>query len=106
MSETLLIFLSVAEIVALVIVLAIGLMIVAGQLRSIVVTLQEVAFGARAVERQLLAVQPNVSNVNWALEEIAKTVPAATEKAGRLARDQGGTGRRSPGAVRMERTTP
>lgn len=85
MSETLLIILSVVETVALVVVLAIGLMVVAGQLRSIVATLQEVAWGARAVERQLRAVRPNVSNVNWALEEIAKTVPSVADEAERLA---------------------
>ncbi|MHB8656517.1 MAG: hypothetical protein ACYC91_00965 [Solirubrobacteraceae bacterium] len=94
MSETLLILLSVLEIVALVIVLAVFLLIVAGQLRSIVTTLQEVTFGARAVERQLRAMRPNVSKVNWALEEIAGTVPGATAKAERLAsrrRERAGT---------------
>ncbi len=94
MSESLLIVLSVLEVVALVVVLAIFLLIVAGQLRSIVGTLQEVTWGARAVERQLRAVRPNVSNVNWALEEIASTVPAAIEKAERLAgRREGGSAR-------------
>lgn len=85
MSEPLLIILSVAEIVALVVVLAIFLLVIAGQLRSIVYTLKQVTWGARAVERQLLAVRPNISKINWALEEIARAVPAATEKAERLA---------------------
>ncbi|MGI8864551.1 MAG: hypothetical protein ACR2JH_09175 [Solirubrobacteraceae bacterium] len=85
MSETLLIILSVVEIVALVLVLAVGLLVVAGQLRSIVATLQEVAWGARAVERQLRAARPNVSNINWALEEIAQTVPTVADAAERLA---------------------
>ncbi len=90
MSETILIILSVVEIVALVIVLAVYLLVIAGQLRSIVVTLQEVSWGAHAVERQLLAVRPNVSKVNWALEEIVSTVPAAADKAERLARNRSG----------------
>jgi hypothetical protein len=90
MSETLLIILSVAEILALVVVLAVFLLIIAGQLRSIVGTLQQVTWGARAVERQLLAVKPNVSKLNWALEEIAETVPAAADKAERLARRRHG----------------
>lgn len=93
MSETLMIILSVVEIVALVVVLAIYLLIVAGQLRSIVTTLQEVTWGARAVERQLRAVRPNVSNVNWALEEIVATVPGATDKLDRLARSRDGIAR-------------
>lgn len=86
------IFLSVVEIVALVVVLAIYLLFIAGQLRSIVSTLQEVTWGARAVERQLNAVAPNVSKVNWALQEIAATVPAAADKAERLAGTRSGIG--------------
>ena len=85
MSEPLLIILSVLELVALVIVLALFLLTIAGQLRSIVRTLRQVTWGARAVERQLLAVRPNISKINWALEEVARTVPPATEKAERLA---------------------
>lgn len=92
MDENLLILLSVIEIVALVVVLAAYLLIIAGQLRSIVSTLQEVAWGARAVERQLNAVAPNVSNVNWALQEIAGIVPAAADKAERLAGGRVGIG--------------
>lgn len=91
MSKSLLILLSVLEITALVVVLAIFLLIVAAQLRSIAGTLQQVTWGARAVERQLRAVRGNVSNVNWALEEIAATVPSATAKAERLA-DRAGAG--------------
>ena len=89
MSLTLLIILSVLEIIALVVVLAIYLLVVAGQLRSIAATLAEVTWGARAVERQLKAVRPNVSKLNFALEEIADTVPVATRKAERLARARG-----------------
>ncbi|MDQ6605254.1 MAG: hypothetical protein M3Z06_01745 [Actinomycetota bacterium] len=95
MSQTLLIILSVAEIVALVVVLAAFLLVISGQLRSIVATLHEVTWGAHAVERQLLAVRPNVSKINWALEEIAGTVPVAADKAERLARDRGQTARMS-----------
>ena len=86
MSLTLLIILSVLEIVALVVVLAAYLLIIAGQLRSIAATLAEVTWGARAVERQLRAVRPNVSKLNFALDEIAAAVPAATDKAERLVR--------------------
>jgi predicted Holliday junction resolvase-like endonuclease len=83
MSETLLIILSVVEIVVLIAVLAVFLLVIAGQLRQIVAILQEVAWGARAVERQLKAASGNVSKVNWALGEIAPTITAAADKAER-----------------------
>ena len=86
MSETLLTVLSVVEVVALVVVLAIGLLIVARQLRSIASTLAEVNWGARAVERQLRASGPNVRQVNMVLEEIAGTLPSVVEKAERKSR--------------------
>lgn len=92
MSENLDIVLSVLEIVALVVVLAIFLLIVARQLRSIVHTLQQVTWGARAVERQLRAVRPNVANLNAALRDIAGTVPAATQEAERIAAARGRSG--------------
>jgi len=81
MSETLLIILSVVEIVALVVVLAIYLLIVARQLRQIASTLAEVTWGARAVERQLLATRSNVGQINWALEDAATVLPGIVEKA-------------------------
>ncbi len=84
MSDGLLTLLSVVEVIALVVILAIFLLVVASQLRSIASTLAEVTWGARAVERQLRAVRSNVAQVNWALEEIAGTLPGVVEKAQRL----------------------
>ena len=86
MSEGLLTFLSVVAIVALVVVLAIGLLIVARQLRTIASMLAEVAWGARAVERQLRAVGPNVRQVNMVLEDISATLPGVVDKAERKSR--------------------
>jgi len=86
MSKGLLTFLTVFEIVALVVILAIYLLIVAKQLRSIAATLSEVTWGARAVERQLRAVDSNISQVNWALEEITTTLPGVVDKAERSGR--------------------
>jgi hypothetical protein len=86
MSEGLMTVLTVVEIVALVVVLAIGLLIVASQLRSISTKLAEVNWGARAVERQLRATRSNVGQVNWALEEIAGTLPSVVNKAERMGR--------------------
>jgi hypothetical protein len=85
MNENLLIVLSVVEIVALIAVLAAFLLVIAAQLRGIVAILQEVSWGARAVERQLNAAPANVSKVNWALGEIAGAITSAANKAERLA---------------------
>jgi hypothetical protein len=86
MSKGLLTFLTVAEILALVIVLAIYLIIVAKQLRSIAATLAEVTWGARAVEKQLRAVDSNINQMNYALEDVAQTLPQAVSKAERAGR--------------------
>lgn len=86
MSETLLIVLTVLELAALVVVLAIYLLVIRRQLHSVAKTLQDVTWGARAVERQLRGMRSNASNLNWGLEELTRLVPAATEKAQRYAR--------------------
>jgi uncharacterized protein YoxC len=86
MSKTLLILCSVAEIVGLIVVLAIYLIVVARQLRSIAATLSEVTWGARAVERQLRAVRSNIGQINWALEDIAAVLPDVADKAEELGR--------------------
>ncbi len=88
MSEGLMTVLTVVEVVALVVVLAIGLLIVASQLRSISTKLAEITWGARAVERQLRATRSNVGQVNWALEEIAGTLPSVVDKAERKGRER------------------
>ena len=86
MSDGLLTVISVVEVVALVVILAIYLLVVASQLRSIASTLAEVTWGARAVERQLRALRSNVGQINWALEEIAGTLPGVVDKAERMGR--------------------
>ena len=85
MSESLLTVLTVAEILALVIVLAIYLLIVGRQLRSISATLAEVAWGARAVERQLRAVKSNIGQVNAALSDIGAVAPGVVRLAEKFA---------------------
>ena len=81
MSESLLTVLTVAEILTLVIVLAIYLLIVGRQLRSIASTLAEVTWGARAVERQLKAVRSNIGQVNAALTDIREVAPGIVRMA-------------------------
>ncbi len=86
MSKGLLTVLTVVEIVALVVILAIYLLVGAWQLRSIAKTLQEVGWGARAVEKQLRAVRSNIDQCNWAMEEIATTLPRVADSAERSGR--------------------
>jgi uncharacterized protein YoxC len=89
MSENQLTIASVLEIVALIVVLAIFLLIVARQLRSISATLAEVAWGARAVERQLRAVDSNIGQVNAALADMVEVAPGLAAMADRYAQTGG-----------------
>ncbi len=86
MSESLLTWLSVIEIVALIVILAIYLLAVARGLRRIAATLAEVTWGARAVERQLRAVESNVKQINAALTDIKTVAPGVVRMAEQLAR--------------------
>jgi hypothetical protein len=89
MSTGLLYALSVAEVVILVATLGIYLLTVAQGLKSIVATLAEVTWGARAVERQLLAVPPNLRGVNAGLTDAAAVLPGLADAVDRR------TGRRT-----------
>jgi hypothetical protein len=86
MSEGLLTVLSVVEIVTLVLLLAIYLLWVGRQLRSISATLAEVAWGARAVERQLRAVRSNIGQINAALADMVEVAPGLVRMAENYAR--------------------
>jgi hypothetical protein len=86
MSESLLTWLSVLEIIALITILAIYLIAVARGLKRIATTLQEVTWGARAVERQLRAVESNVLQINAALTDIKTVAPGVVRMAEQLAR--------------------
>jgi hypothetical protein len=88
-SENLLTWLTVFEILALIVTLAIYLLIVGRQLRSISATLAEVAWGARAVERQLRAVRSNINQVNSALTDIATVAPGIVRMANKFASQRG-----------------
>lgn len=86
MSVPLLEFLSVLEVVALVVILAIYLLVVAAQLRHIASMLAEVTWGARAVERQLAALRSNVQQINSALTDVATVLPGVSSKLESLGR--------------------
>jgi hypothetical protein len=66
-------------VVALVAVLGIYLLAVAQGLKSIVSTLAEVTWGARAVERQLRAVPANLRMVNDGLTDAATVLPGLSD---------------------------
>ncbi len=83
MSVGLLTVITIVEIVALVAILGAFLLVIAQNLRSIVSTLAEVTWGARAVERQLRAVPPNLQGVNAGLTDAAAVLPGLSNAAGR-----------------------
>ncbi len=85
MSKGTLTVITVVEIVALVAVLGVYLLVVAQGLRSIVSTLAEVTWGARAVERQLRAVPANLRGVNAGLTDAATLLPTLSGAVGRQA---------------------
>lgn len=89
MSESLLTVISVVEVVLLVAILAAYLLVVAKGLRSINRTLAEVTWGARAVERQLKAVDSNIGQVNKALTDITKVAPGVVRLADKYALERG-----------------
>lgn len=85
MSFRVLMFLTVVEILLLVVVLAIYLIIVARQLRSIAANLAKVTFGVRAVEQQCAVIGPGVTRVNSILRDVAGALPGIADKAERVA---------------------
>lgn len=82
---TLLVILTVLEIAIVVAVLAIYVIAVTRELRSISTTLGKVAFGVRAVETQTGAIGPGVVSINKTLKEIEAALGPIAEKAERAA---------------------
>lgn len=79
------IFLSLVDIVALVVVLAIYLAWVARLLNSISATLGKVTFGVRAVETQCAVIGPAADQINANLRDAAGDLERAAVGAERLA---------------------
>jgi hypothetical protein len=69
--NTVLIVVTLVEVLLLVVVLAGYLIAIAATLRNISKTLGLVTFGVRAIEKQTAAIGPNVLAVNAALEQVA-----------------------------------
>jgi len=69
--NTVLIILTLIEVVLLVVVLAAYLIKIAATLRHVSTTLGLVTFGVRAIERQTAPLGPTLRDVNGALEQVA-----------------------------------
>lgn len=87
MSQPMLITLTVSEIVALVAVLALFLILIAGQLRSIADTLGHVARGASTIEEHVRQVGPGAGQINETLSAIVGALPGIAQEAEALADD-------------------
>jgi len=72
--KTLLIVLTLAELVVLVVVLAAYLIAIAATLRRISHTLGLVTFGVRAIEKQTEPIGPVARDINGALEQVAEAL--------------------------------
>lgn len=83
--RTLLIVLTVFEIVLVVAVLAAYLSAIGRRLESIAASLAKVAFGVRAVDSQTASIGPSVTRLNEELEAIVGALPGIAHKAERLA---------------------
>jgi ABC-type branched-subunit amino acid transport system permease subunit len=82
--RTLLIVLTVVEIVVFVGALATYLIVIARSLRRISQSLGKVTFGVRAIETQCASVGPSVTRVNEQLTVIAGALDGVAGKAERL----------------------
>ena len=69
--NTVLIIVTLVEVVLLVVVLATYLIKIAATLRNVSKTLGLVTFGVRAIERQTAPIGPVLRDVNGALEQVA-----------------------------------
>jgi hypothetical protein len=77
---------SIIEIAMLVGVLAIYLVVIGNQLKSISNTLAKITFGVRAVETMCAVIGPAVDRINGNLQDIVQGLDAAAVEAEKLAR--------------------
>lgn len=78
--------LSILEIAMLVGVLAIYLVVIGNQLRSISNTLAKITYGVRAVETMCAVIGPAVDRINGNLQDIAENLQNAAVEAEKLSR--------------------
>jgi hypothetical protein len=86
MSTELMIVLSVVEIVALVVVLALSLMAIARTARSIAGNLAVLKADLQAVDTHVGAIGPTAEQINRPLDDIVEALPEIAAKAEELAR--------------------
>ena len=82
---TLLVVLTVIEVLIVITVLATYLVAIHRGLASVSATLAKITFGIRAVETQTSSIGPSVTRLNEELEAIAAALGPLVEKAERLA---------------------
>ncbi len=82
---TLLVVLTVAEILILIVVLAAYLVAIASRLASIADYFAKVTFGVRAIESQTAAIGPAVTRINEELQAVVGALPGIAEKAEQVA---------------------
>lgn len=78
--KSVLIALTLVELVLLVVVLAVYLILIAAKLRSISKTLGLVTFGVRAIEKQTQPIGPVLADINGALEGVANALESVVGK--------------------------
>ena len=83
--RTLLVVLTVFEILLAVVVIAVYLIRIAGHLNSISANLAKVAFGVRAIESQTAVIGPAATRLNEELEAITGALPEIAASAERVA---------------------
>ncbi|MGH9279081.1 MAG: hypothetical protein ACRD12_13375 [Acidimicrobiales bacterium] len=78
--------LSILEIAMLIGVLAIYLVVIGNQLRSISNTLAKITYGVRAVETMCAVIGPAVDRINGNLQDVCENLQSAAIEAEKLSR--------------------
>lgn len=78
--KTVLIIVTLVEVVLLVAVLATYLIIIAAKLRHVSSTLGLVTFGVRAIEKQTQPIGPVLTDINGALEQVAGALEEVAQR--------------------------
>jgi hypothetical protein len=78
--NTLLIVLTLVEVLLLVVVLAAYLLAITGTLQKIASTVGLIRIGVHAIDEQLRPIEPQVRGINGALEKVANALTNATAR--------------------------
>lgn len=72
--ETVLVIVTLLEVLLVIVVLAVYLIAIAGVLRNISATLGQVTFGVRAIDKQTEPIGPTLRDINGALRQVATSL--------------------------------